>query len=222
MEGDAVRLVVFDLGRVLIRIADGWRGVCERLSLPEPAAWSDAALRARCASWDAEHEVGRVACDRYFADLASAVGWSEADARRAHAAWLIEPYEGVDALLDELHGSGVETACLSNTNAHHWALMTAGSGPAALPLDRLGYRFASHLIGAAKPDAAIYEHVERATGRRGGEVVFFDDRPENVAAAAARGWRAHVVSVGPAADPVAEARGVLTRYDVFRGGVGVP
>ena len=41
-----------------------------------------------------------------------------------------------------------------------------------------------------KPDAKIYEALEKLTGRRGKEIVYLDDRPENVAAGAARGWRA--------------------------------
>ncbi len=41
-----------------------------------------------------------------------------------------------------------------------------------------------------KPDAKIYEALEKLAGRRGGDIVYLDDRPENVAAGAARGWRA--------------------------------
>jgi FMN phosphatase YigB (HAD superfamily) len=40
-----------------------------------------------------------------------------------------------------------------------------------------------------KPDARIYECVEARTGRKGQDIVYIDDRPENVAAGAARGWR---------------------------------
>ena len=40
-----------------------------------------------------------------------------------------------------------------------------------------------------KPSAKLYEIVERATGRRGGEIVYIDDRPENVEAGVARGWQ---------------------------------
>ena len=40
-----------------------------------------------------------------------------------------------------------------------------------------------------KPDARLYEVVERESGRRGAEILYLDDRPENVAAGAARGWQ---------------------------------
>jgi 2-haloacid dehalogenase len=41
-----------------------------------------------------------------------------------------------------------------------------------------------------KPDAKFYEVVERETKRRGAEIVYLDDRPENAAAGTARGWHA--------------------------------
>jgi len=42
---------------------------------------------------------------------------------------------------------------------------------------------------AMKPDAKLYEVVERISGARGGEILYIDDRPENVEAGAARGWK---------------------------------
>jgi HAD superfamily hydrolase (TIGR01509 family) len=52
-----------------------------------------------------------------------------------------------------------------------------------------GYIFSCD-IGAMKPDAKIYEALEKLAGRRGAEIIYLDDRPENVAAGAARGWSA--------------------------------
>jgi HAD superfamily hydrolase (TIGR01509 family) len=45
-------------------------------------------------------------------------------------------------------------------------------------------------VGAMKPEAKIYESLEKLAGRGGAEIIYLDDRPENVAAGAARGWRA--------------------------------
>jgi FMN phosphatase YigB (HAD superfamily) len=51
-----------------------------------------------------------------------------------------------------------------------------------------GYIF-SHEVGAMKPTAKIYEALEALTGKRGADLVYIDDRPENIVAGAARGWR---------------------------------
>lgn len=47
----------------------------------------------------------------------------------------------------------------------------------------------SYEHGAMKPDAKLYEVVERETGRRGGQILYLDDRSENIAAGEARGWQ---------------------------------
>ena len=59
-----------------------------------------------------------------------------------------------------------------------------------------------------KPDAAIFGAVEDATGRRGDEILFFDDLPANVEGARAHGWRA--VLIDPDGDPAAQ---VLTALE---------
>lgn len=70
--------------------------------------------------------------------------------------------------------------------------------------------FVSGRLRLAKPDPAIYATVERESGLAPEALLFTDDRPENVAAAAARGWRTHLFEgpEGLAARLVAE--GLLT------------
>jgi len=47
----------------------------------------------------------------------------------------------------------------------------------------------SYEVGAMKPQAKIYEALEKLCGRRGAEIFYIDDRLENVQAGAARGWQ---------------------------------
>jgi len=53
--------------------------------------------------------------------------------------------------------------------------------------------FDAHVLsyehGAMKPDAKLYEVLERISGRRGGQLLYLDDRLENVEAGRARGWQ---------------------------------
>lgn len=51
-----------------------------------------------------------------------------------------------------------------------------------------GYIF-SYEVGAMKPTPKIYEELERLSGKRGAEILYLDDRPENVAGGSARGWQ---------------------------------
>jgi putative hydrolase of the HAD superfamily len=47
----------------------------------------------------------------------------------------------------------------------------------------------SYEVGAMKPDAKIYEALESMSGKRGAEILYLDDRKENVDGGAARGWQ---------------------------------
>ncbi len=50
--------------------------------------------------------------------------------------------------------------------------------------------FYSHIIGLSKPDPKIYEFVQNGLGLQGSEIVFIDDREENISAARKAGWNA--------------------------------
>lgn len=52
----------------------------------------------------------------------------------------------------------------------------------------------SYEVGAMKPNPAIYDALEKMSGLSGPELFYLDDRPENVAAAVARGWLGHIHS----------------------------
>jgi HAD superfamily hydrolase (TIGR01509 family) len=48
----------------------------------------------------------------------------------------------------------------------------------------------SYEHGSMKPDSRLYEVVERITGKRGQEILYLDDRPENIETGLSRGWHA--------------------------------
>lgn len=70
--------------------------------------------------------------------------------------------------------------------------------------------FISGHMGVIKPEARIYEMVEQASNLSGAQLLFTDDRADNIAAAHLRGWKTHLFEgpAGWAARLVAE--GLLT------------
>jgi HAD superfamily hydrolase (TIGR01509 family) len=54
--------------------------------------------------------------------------------------------------------------------------------------DRFTGQVLSYEHHSMKPDAKLYEVVENMTGRKGGALLYIDDRPENIVTAQARGW----------------------------------
>ncbi len=130
----------------------------------------------------------------YGAELAARLGL---EAGHAQALMDAYPYErfmkavpNARAVLTELRGRGLKIGVLSNT----------------LPsidrtLEEVGLRdlvdvaVATCLIGVHKPDAGAFLYAVGALGVPAGEVLFVDDRPENVAAARALGLRAVLIDL---------------------------
>lgn len=52
--------------------------------------------------------------------------------------------------------------------------------------------FISGHMGVIKPEPRIYEMLEEGSGLSGKDLLFTDDRADNIAAAAARGWQTHL------------------------------
>lgn len=98
-------------------------------------------------------------------------------------------------------------ACLSNTNAAHWARLDGIE-------EVFDVCIASHLTGFLKPGREAYEDALRRLGAGAGEVCFFDDLPGNVAAARTVGMRAFQVR------GVAETAGALRGLGIDTGAAG--
>jgi len=89
------------------------------------------------------------------------------------------------ALHAELRQSGMSTYIFSNTN--DLASSTSSETSLFQEFRRL------HLLLRSRRDEArceIYEAMEKLCGRSGADIIYLDDRPENVQAGLARGWKA--------------------------------
>ena len=207
----SVKLVCFDLGGVLVRIAKGWVDACQRAGVELPHA--NEAVWSRHRELMLRYETGEIDADAYMAEAPGVIGGGvKAEAIvKVFDAWLLGMYPGAPELLDELRSRGFNTACLSNTNQHHWDMIT---GLAAYrPLQRLDYRLASHELRVMKPNEQAYRRTEAATGFWGEQVLFFDDKAENVAAARAANWKAEVIDQTD--DAVPQIREYLAAHGVL-------
>lgn len=112
-------------------------------------------------------------------------------------------------LLRRLRQRGVPVFILSNIGVATWEIACRRYGFLA-EADRA---YVSGQMAVTKPDPAIYALVEADCGLPPTALLFADDRADNIAAAAARGWRTHLF-----AGPEAWARrlvdeGLLTEED---------
>ncbi len=191
-----IRLVCFDLGGVVIRICRTWAQGCAAagMTVRDPGLWR----RARPARRQLidELQTGRIDGATFAARASELVAglYSPAEILGIHRAWLLDEYDGVAELIDRVHHAGLDTAALSNTNHEHWTRM--GDFPAVM---RLRHLLLSHQLGLHKPDPKIYRRLEHQLGYGAGEILFFDDTPENIDGARAVGWDARLID--PNADP---------------------
>lgn len=197
----------------MIRLCDGFAHASEIAGVPLPAHFEPARFRQQWLPLVDESETGRINQTAFCARSAALFGMTDEHLLAICDAWLVEPFDGVGELLDDLRDRQIATACLSNTNDGHWAIMHDPAGPYAANMGRLDHRFASHELGLRKPDAAIHRAVEQRTGCDAGAIVFFDDSAANIAGAAACGWRAF--QIDPLDDPARQMRRYLRALGVL-------
>ncbi len=197
-------IVCFDLGGVFIRLQPDLESACRDAGVAFRGGWEHLASDAPRLTLIERYQVGAIECGDYYRAMSdlSAGRYTPEEIEAIHRVWVIEPYAGIDALLDELDAAGFATACLSNTNASHWRWLEG-----VAPFRRLHHKHASHLLRFHKPDERIYRAFEREIGRRGSEILLFDDLPENIAAATRLGWQG--CRIDPLADTVAQMRSAL-------------
>ena len=208
----AVTMVCFDWGGVILRICRSFAQGCERAGLDVRLETDDRELYSVRHALSGAYQLGRLDERAFFEGVSRSMrgAYSPDEIAMIHDAWLIEEYPGVRTLVDDLHRlGGVETGMLSNTNARHWARRERDFTTAGL----LGSQHASHLLGLAKPDPAIFRAFERRTGQAPGGIVFFDDLPENVDAARRAGWRG--VLIDHVGDTAAQMRSALRDLGVL-------
>jgi putative hydrolase of the HAD superfamily len=205
-----IHLVIFDAGGVMVRLAKSWEEACRRAGVPYPEIVMRPEVAAAVRAVIDPSERGLVTQEQFDQRVSELLGLEPEQLSKVSAAWLVEPYPGIEALIERLAGNGVSLACLSNTNERHWGIMTGAGYHASLPVQHFSHTFASHLVGIRKPEPGIYEHVEKTTGIAPESILFFDDRPDNTAAAAKRGWQTLTID---AARPVEQ----MTDHLIDRG-----
>jgi FMN phosphatase YigB (HAD superfamily) len=178
------KIVVFDLGKVLV---DFDYGIAARTLAKQSSATADEVRTVIDQSpLLFRYEGAGMTTAEFFAEVRRRIGFNGSfDEFAAAFGDIFAEIPAMTALHAEIHASGTPTFILSNTNE------------IAVGHIRRNFAFFSHFTdyifsfaeGALKPNARIYEVVEQRSGCRGREILFLDDKPENVEAAAQRGWQ---------------------------------
>jgi FMN phosphatase YigB (HAD superfamily) len=176
--------VIFDLGKVLLDF--DYRIVASKFEKRSRVSTEELRQLIDQSPLLYRFETGLVSTEEFFAEIQSKSGF-HGDLTQ-FGELFGDIFTPIDPMI-ELHGNlaerGIPTYIFSNTN------------PLAVRHIRRRYPFfhnfngyvLSYEHGAMKPAAKLYEVVERLSGKQGGTLLYIDDRPENIAAGAERGWQ---------------------------------
>ena len=176
--------VVFDLGKVLLDFdyslaAGKLEPRSKLLALDFRTVIDQSPLLLR-------YETGLLSTEEFFEEVQKRSGYS-GDLSEFGAAFgdIFRPIEPMVQLQATLRDLGLRTYAFSNTNelaVRH----IRGRFPFFSLFDGC---ILSYEHRAMKPDPRLYAVVEELTGNRGADLLYIDDRAENIAAGADRGWR---------------------------------
>lgn len=202
--------VVFDFGGVLFRwhppsfLARVWPQRC-----PDEAAGAAAArefFTQYAGDWGA-FDQGLIGPEEVIRRIAARTGWPEADVRAVVDAVPdeLQAVAGTVALIEAAQAAGHRTHYLSNMPG-----LYADHLEREYPLDRWfeGGIFSSR-VKHSKPGAEIFALMEAQLAVPPGDIVFLDDHPDNIEAAAARGWQAILFTTPEAAAAALRERGLI-------------
>lgn len=205
----AARAVVFDVGNVLVE----WRP--ERLYarlIADETARGRFLVEICSESWNARFDRGEPMPEGVEAHALA----HPAEAELIRAWWRRWPemfgpaIPGSVALLRALRAAGRPTLGLTNFAAETFALARR-----LYPfLEWLDPVAVSAEIGAIKPEPEIYAALEARCGLPPEALLLVDDRAENVRAARARGWEAHLFRGAAGLTRALTASGLLAPHQL--------
>jgi putative hydrolase of the HAD superfamily len=174
----ALRAIIFDIGRVLLRvdISRSLAGLAENIPLSPDEIWSAISNDPRWPDW----QEGRISPRDWHLHLAKRLGGSLTFEQFVDS-WnrALDPVPIHENSFFEKLSRRYRLALLSNTDPVHVAHMNAS-------YDFLRFfptRIYSCSVGASKPNPLIYREALRAVKVRAEEAVYIDDVPAYVEAA---------------------------------------
>ncbi len=197
-------VIVFDLGKVLVDFDYGI--AADRIAARSNLSADKIQPLIEQSRFIIDYESGRLTRREFFDGVCKTTGFGGAiEEFSEFFAGIFTPIQLMIDLHAELRRRGFKTYIFSNTNdlaIEH----IRQNFPFFQNFD--GYIF-SYEVGAMKPDGKIYEVMEATSGRRSAEIIYIDDRPENIEAGNTRGWKTILH------DSPEESRATLQRFLQF-------
>ncbi len=201
------KFIFFDLGMVLLHFdfsvaarrldeltgLDGWDILFATLATTNPIC--EAVETGRMTA----EEMYQWVCEKFGMTL------SREDFEAAHSD-IFTPIPQTWELVRELKREGYRVGILSNICETHWEFCRWKWSEL---FELFDVPLGSFELGARKPGGEVYTLAATRAGVKPEEIIFFDDRPDNVAGATAVGYRAHIFTTADDARDTLREWGVL-------------
>ena len=178
-------VIIFDLGKVLVDF--DYTIAAKKIAARSSNAPKDLHAFLGSSPLLVEYESGRLTRQKFYEAVGNTIGFAgNLEEFGSFFADIFSEMTAMTSLHAELRQRGFKTYIFSNTNdlaIEH----VRRNFPFFKNFD--GYIFSCE-VGAMKPLPEIYAAMEKKCGRRGADLIYIDDRLENIEAGAARGWRA--------------------------------
>lgn len=186
---NSISFVYFDLGNILYRFdrERSIRQMADHLGV-EPAIIRRIVVTEGLGD---AHERGEIDDDQFVDWLRRGVGITRVDDAASlldAGSDMFELIDGMPEIVDRVAGT-TGTGLLSNTSAAHFRWIKQIGDSMMQSFDPV---ILSYQAGVMKPSRDIYVAAERASGVLPHQILFVDDKPENVAAAIRCGWNAEI------------------------------
>ena len=178
------KVVLFDLGKVLVDFDYGI--AVRRIAARGRVTAEDFGRFIATAPLLFSYEMGHLTSEAFYNEICALTGFCGNFGEFSLAFGdIFVPIKPMVALHAAVRKRGIPTFLLSNTNE-----LAVKHIRRTYPFfaDFQGY-ILSYEHGVMKPEPRIYEIAERVTGCQGPDILYLDDRPENIAAATERGWQ---------------------------------
>lgn len=178
------KIVVFDLGNVLVDF--DYHESARALAAHASASAEEIYQFLFADGWLVQYEVSAISYELFYTGFCRATGYR--GTREFFERWLgrvFVPIAPMVEMLEQIRARGYPTWLFSNTNDIAARCVYEDF---AFFRKFTGYIY-SYEIRSMKPHPPMYEALEQRSGCRGAEILYLDDRPENVEAGMARGWQ---------------------------------
>lgn len=211
-----IDFVYFDLGNVLVSFDPdiACRNLVERFGVSKRQSWQaiyDSGIQD-------EFEHGHINGEEFARQIRHSLGVTETRMSTERlldaVSDMFTPIDVMADVLKRVRENGYGVGLLSNTCHAHWDWICRQSY--SMNEFRFDVIVLSYEEGAMKPDSAIYEVAEKKARVPGENLLFLDDKLENIEAARSRNWRATCCRGGQEAIQALQEFGVLGQAETDR------